>query len=182
MVVPPNEFQEQELFVSRGILERLGATVHIASTKTGQLIGQQQRKATATVLIDSVSANEYNAVLLIGGLGAEKILWFHKHLHALIQQAHALGLVIGAICLAPVILACAGLLTGKEAAVFRSASALGMFQKLGVRVAEQDVVCMENIITANGPHVADAWARQIASWLNTSRNALGVHANETRAF
>jgi protease I len=135
----------------------------------------------ARAAIDMVRVDEYDAVLLVGGDGAQVSLWTHAGLHSVLRQARDRDAVIGAICLAPVALARAGLVDG-ETAVARSPASLHELESRGVRVAAQDVLVSGRVITASGPQVAEQWARAVIAALavkkehrKRSRAQRGVH-------
>lgn len=165
MVVAPEQFRDEELFVPRDLFESLGAHVTVASTRTGGARGMLGGRATALAAIDHVRVDDYHAVLLIGGDGAPEHLWPNQRLQALVRQAHESDTVLGAICLAGVVLARAGVVDG-EVAVWRSPEALAELAAAGVRPAEQDVVCAGRVITGSGPQAADRWARAVIEALS----------------
>jgi protease I len=166
MVVAPDRFRDEELFVPRDLFESLGARVTVASTRTGGARGMLGGRATALAAIDHVRADDYDAVLLVGGDGAAEHLWPHSRLRALVRQAQETDTLLGAICLAPVVLVRAGVVAGGEIAVWRSPEALAELERAGVRPAAQDVVCAGRIITGNGPEAAERWARAVVTALS----------------
>ncbi|OGQ86858.1 MAG: hypothetical protein A2289_13850 [Deltaproteobacteria bacterium RIFOXYA12_FULL_58_15] len=161
MVIAPAGFQDEELFVPRQLLESAGVSVTVASTRTGGLKGMMGGRATAMTTVDRVNVGLFDAVLLVGGDGARDHLWSHSRLQALVREASKAGKIVGAICLAPVVLARAGLLADKETAVWRSPEALAELKEARVRVADADVLHAGNLITANGPLAAERWANAI---------------------
>ena len=169
MIVAPESFRDEELFVPRRLFESLGAQVTVASTRTGRARGMLGGRATATRLIDHLRVDDFDAILIVGGDGAQEYLWPHNGLRALVQQAAASEKVIGAICLAPVVLARAGLLEGGEAALWRCPATLEELDRAGVRVADQDVLCAGRTITGSGPLVAERWAQAIAETVQTQK-------------
>ena len=73
--------------------------------------------------------------------------------------------MIGAICIAPVILANAGVLKGRKAVCFPSIKA-SLTQK-GAIIVNQNVVQDGNIVTATGPEAAGTFAKTLANMLQT---------------
>ena len=71
------------------------------------------------------------------------------------------GKVVAAICIAPVILARAGLLKGKRATVFPDG--IPELEKAGAVYTAQSVERDGRIITGNGPEAAEAFGREIAA-------------------
>ncbi len=165
LVAAPVGFRDEELLVPRQALERLGAQVTVASTRTGQIVGLLGARLLATASLDRVRLEAFDALLVAGGDGAATYLWGHEGLLALVRRAHAAGQVVAAICLAPVVLARAGLVTGGEVAVYRSPEALAELERLEVRPSASAVLVSGRIITANGPEAAAAWTEAIAAAL-----------------
>jgi len=78
-------------------------------------------------------------------------------------RAHKLGKVIGAICIAPVTLANAGLLKGRKATVWASEKA--RIETKGAIYTGADVQVDDNIVTANGPNAAKAFGEALLKLL-----------------
>ena len=75
LIIPPERFNEDELFQPKAELESNGINVTIASTKTGEIIGDYEGKATAEVIFSDVIASDYDVVSVIGGSGTNDHLW-----------------------------------------------------------------------------------------------------------
>ena len=103
----------------------------------------------------------YDIIIFVGGAGAQEYLWKNKEVQKIARKAHKEGKTTGAICLAPVILAKAGILKGKSATVFKSDEAIAELEKNNVKYSRKRVVVSDNIITANGPEAAKAFAVKI---------------------
>ncbi|MEA3344083.1 MAG: DJ-1/PfpI family protein, partial [Patescibacteria group bacterium] len=77
--------------------------------------------------------------------------------------------LLGAICIAPAILARAGALKGKKATVWNSAmdkSAIKILESNGAIFQPEPVVVENKIITANGSHAAEEFAETIIKIIN----------------
>jgi len=80
MVIPRNQFDEDELFATRELLELAGARVIVLS-KTGQeAVGTNRTRFLPHGMIIDWNKQEgifgkYDAVVLVGGKGAPKSLW-----------------------------------------------------------------------------------------------------------
>ena len=83
------------------------------------------------------------------------------------KEAYKQGKVLGAICIAPGILAKAGVIKGKKATIWDSGD--GTFKSVveegGATYTREDVTVDGKIITANGPHAARKFGKTIASML-----------------
>ena len=81
----------------------------------------------------------------------------------LAKDADAKGKVVAAICIAPRILANAGLLEGVKATCYESETEA--IKKLGADFQPNDVVRDGKFVTANGPHAATDFGKAIAQAL-----------------
>ena len=163
MIIAFENFRDEEYFVPKEIFERAGIKVVTVSTKKGTAIGSQGGEAEIDFTLDEVDAKDFNGIVFVGGAGA------HKHIddaqfYQLAQQAVASQKVLAAICIAPAILAKAGVLVGKKATVWSSAldkSAIKILEENGAIYQTESVVWDRNIITANGPEAAKCFGERI---------------------
>ncbi|NOU87311.1 DJ-1 family protein [Paenibacillus sp. LMG 31460] len=98
LIIPPERFNEDELFQPKEILENAGVKVTIASTKTGEIIGDYQGKVNAEVIFSNVSARDYDVVAVIGGSGTNDHLWNNQELLSYLKQAHEDKVLVTGIC------------------------------------------------------------------------------------
>ncbi|MEM2878931.1 MAG: DJ-1/PfpI family protein [Candidatus Hadarchaeales archaeon] len=160
IVLAPAGFNDTEYSTVRNLLAQSGASVHVASTTTQTAIGMQGTQVNPDMSVADASATDYDAVVLIGGAGVENAYFNSQVLHTLLISANDHGKVIGAICIAPVVLANAGILNGKRATVF-DGSYITMLEARGAIYTGESVTADGNIITANGPGASDEFARKI---------------------
>jgi len=161
MVVAPEGFRDEELLTPRALFEAAGAVVTVASTRSGQACGMKGARVVATANVDVSRASDFDAVLLVGGAGAETFLWAHPGLRTLVTDARREERLLGAICLAPVVLARAGLLKNIDTTVWPSPNAESEIRRAGGRLKDDAVVCADRIITGRGPEAAELWAQAI---------------------
>lgn len=159
MIIASQQFRDEELAEPRAVLEAAGVVVTIACSSLGVAVGMlgKVRQAPDKTL-DSVDPNAYDGVIFVGGTGAKQY-WDHPRAHRIAQEAVRLGKVVAAICIAPVILARAGLLKGRNVAVFPTVSA--EIETAGGRVTGRDVEVDGRIITASGPKAATAFGKAV---------------------
>ncbi|WP_243670793.1 DJ-1/PfpI family protein [Methanoculleus chikugoensis] len=69
------------------------------------------------------------------------------------------------MCLAPVVLARAGILAGRQATVYPSPAAVAEMKKAGANFLEIPVVADMQVVTANGPAAAAQFADTIITKL-----------------
>jgi len=160
MVVAAERFRDEELFLTREVLEGHGHEVTLASTKTGKLQGSRGGSAEAEKTLDVVTDDGFAAVVFVGG-GGSKQLWNDVDAQRLARRFFDAEKVVGAICLAPVILARAGVLAGKAATV--TGTEAKTIEAAGARYMGPGVTVDGRVVTANAPKASRAFAEAIAS-------------------
>ncbi len=168
MVIAPEEFRDEELFTPKGLLEAEGADVKIASARRGVARGMLGGSASPDLLLSEARADDYEAIVVVGGMGSPTYLWPDETLHRLLREAHEKGKVIGAICLSGVVLARAGLLHGRRATVYATEESLRELSQGGAHYQPQDVVTDGRIVTASGPQAAADFGRALIQLLSSS--------------
>jgi len=158
MIFAPNQFRDEELFETKKLLEDAGMTVKTASTKLGPAKGMLGGVAKADMLISDVKSNSFDAIVFVGGSGAE-VLFDNKTAQDLAKSFYSSGKLTAAICIAPVILANAGILQGKQATVFNSEA--GIIKAKGAQYTGKNVTIDGKLITANGPGAVSEFANAI---------------------
>lgn len=162
MVIAPEVFRDEEYAHPKQVLESRGATVTTASTRVGTCHGKLGMTAEATLALVDAEAGDFDAVVYVGGGGAE-VFFDDPAAHALARGMHALDRVVAAICIAPSVLARADLLRGVRATAFPSQRddlvAHGALWTTG------PVEIDGRIITANGPDAARDFGLAIADAL-----------------
>ncbi len=162
-------YQDHEFKTVKDYLVTLGAQVDIASTNIGVAQGKLGGFINIDFLFSDIEINNYNAVIFIGGPGAEE-LKDNKDAKHLAQIANRECDLLAAICIAPVILANAGVLRDKKATVFITKNYQQPAEELinygAEYVNNQSVVEDENIITANGPQAAQEFVELITKKLS----------------
>jgi len=170
MIIAPENFRDEELFVPKEHFEGKGLEVVIASTKTGECKGARGRSATSNLTLDEVNVGDYDGVVFVGGGGTPVIRKEEKAIE-IAREAAAKGKVLGAICWATTTLAKAGVLEGKRATVWLGDDAeFGMktneyLEKQGATYSEEGFVVDGNFVTADGPGNAENFARAIEELL-----------------
>ncbi len=159
MVIAPEDFRDEEYAHPKEVLESRGAEVVTASTRTGTCTGKLGMTATAGVAIAEADALDYDAVVFVGGPGS-KVFFDDPFAHSLARAAREEGRVVAAICIAPSVLAHAGLLKGWPATAFETQQS--DLEKHGAIWTGDPVTVEGFIITANGPDSARAFGEAIA--------------------
>lgn len=160
MVIAPENFRDEELFYTKEELERAGAEVTIASSTTGEARGRLGARVKPDLKLDRVKVDEYDAVIFVGGTGSE-VYFNDRRALSIASEAFRKGKVTCAICIAPVILANAGVLKGKRATVWNG-DYIEKIESKGATYTGKPVEVDGKVITANGPQAAREFGRAIA--------------------
>lgn len=163
IVIPPERFRDEELFVPKTELEKSNHTVVIASTKKGRCDGSRGGHINSEILLEEVNIKDFDGVIFVGG-GGSKLLFNNQPALNIAKEAGKNSRVIGAICLAPVILANAGVLKGKKATV--CGTEVKTIEVRGGNYTGPGVTVDDKVVTANGPKSAFIFAQKIISLLN----------------
>ena len=161
-IVPAENFQDEELFETRRVLDLAGVQTAVASTKTGLVTGMLGRTAQATVLVNELRVSDCDAIIFVGGPGAAAYFQNPVAL-AIARDAAANGKVLAAISIAPTILGNAGVL--RRVAVTALFSERIALERAGARYTGVPVQRDGQIITATGPLAAAEFGRAIADAL-----------------
>ncbi len=153
-LIAEKDFQDDEFARPLAILEAEGVEVTVASSTLDEVTGMNGMKTVPELLYTEVNVENYDAVVFIGGSGAMQYI-NDPVAHRLAKEAVEKDKVIGAICLAPRVLASAGVLKDKRATVYPSEGEV--LKQSGALYTAQPVEQDEKIITADGPDSADAF-------------------------
>ncbi len=165
-VIAPEGFRDEELLHTKEVLEFQGAKTLIASTRKGTAVGKLGAKVEVEKTIGEIDVNEFDAVAFIGGPGVEKYkLYENQEVLKLADEFYKADKLTTAICIAPRILAMAGLLKGKSATCFPDPGSIALLKQHGARYEQDHVVADGRIITADGPESALEFGEKIAKEL-----------------
>lgn len=162
MIIASQRFRDEELLKPRRVLEEQGIKVTVASSSLETAAGMLGAKVKPDILLRDVKVEDYDAVVFIGGTGAQEY-WNDALAHSIAKKAASLNKLLCAICIAPVTLANAGLLSGRKATVF--SSEVGKIESRGANYTGVGVEIDGNIITADGPSSAEKFGVAIANAL-----------------
>ncbi|MBU4511715.1 DJ-1/PfpI family protein [Patescibacteria group bacterium] len=167
IIIAHQDYQDVEYGTPKGIFEGAGAKVTTASSEASPAQGKLGGTAQVDVVLQDVSAADFDAVIFVGGAGAVNYVG-DPEASRIASEAIDQDKILGAICIAPTILAKAGVLQGKKATVWHASledDSIKQLQAGGAEFVEQDVVVDGNIITANGPGAAEEFGQKIVKAL-----------------
>ena len=167
MIIAFRDFRDEEYFIPRQVLKSLGIEITTFSSQKGKAVGAYGGVVDITETLDDIDVSRFDGIVFVGGSGTAKYINDEK-CHQIAQEAVAKGKVLGAICMAPAILARAGVLNGKRATCWSSAldkSVVKILKEEGARYLQKPVVVDGQIITASGWRAARDFGEAIARHL-----------------
>ena len=163
LIIAHQGFQDVELDGTRDGLTSAGFEVILASTESGECIGKFGARERARVDLKSVNVEDYDRIGFIGGPGASN-LWQNKDAKRIALETFKAKKPLGAICIAPKILAAAEVLVGKKATVWNEdGDQAGFLAMHDVEYTGEAVTVDGLIVTANGPGAAEEFGRVFAA-------------------
>src|SRR3989338_3546164 len=158
-IIAQNGFRDEELLEPKAVLDDRGIKTKVASQTRKKALGKLGTEIEPDLALAEIRPQDFDAVIFVGGPGAVEYLadplaW---NLAKGFKQA---GKVVAAICLAPSILANAGLLISKTATAFPSEE--NNLKAKGADYTGMPVEVDQNIVTAIGPEAAKEFGEQIA--------------------
>jgi protease I len=158
IAVAPEKFRDEELAEPVAALQKAGIGFDIASTQRGTCTGMMGAKVNATQSFEDIDPKTYDGLIIVGGAGAQTHLWNDEILLVLAKYFADQRKVVGAICLAPGVLARAGVLKGKKATHFDNPILFREMRAGGAVIVNQPVVNDTRVITANSPAASKEFA------------------------
>jgi len=151
-------FEELEAVAVIDVLRRAGIGIVSAGLHEGPVTSARQIKMIPDTVIDTISSDDFDMLVLPGGMPGSANLNADGRVRDLIRDFNTKGKMTGAICAAPYVLADAGILNGRRATSYPSFK-----DKLGSAVYEEKTVVEDgNILTSRGPGTALCFALAIA--------------------
>ncbi len=160
MVVPPVQIEDGEYNASRSLFNEKGALVKVAST-TKKMVFGSSLEFKPDLLISKAKSSDYDAIVLIGGMGIFEHIFGNQDLQKLVKSMHSEGKFVCALCGTPVVLAESGILKDVEATVFKDNDLIKRLQDSGAKYVDNEVVVSGKIVTGNGPGAATAFAKAV---------------------
>src|SRR6476646_1356099 len=159
LIVATDGFEEWELFGPRQILQDKGAEVVLASLKRDPIQAtihdDPGRTIRPDLTIDEANADDFDALILPGGVRNPDHLRLHGNVIELIRDFARQGKPIGAICHGPWLLVEADLLRGKRATSWPSIRT--DLSNAGANVVDEAAVTDGNIVTSRNPDDVEAF-------------------------
>lgn len=144
-------FETVEALAPVDVMRRAGIeVVTVSIMERAEVVSAQNVKVVADVLFNDVNFNDAVALVLPGGGGGTENLSAHAALREALLSAHSRGILLAAICAAPMVFGRIGILQGRKATCYPGC-------ETDLSGAEYTAVPLQedcNIITACGPGVS----------------------------
>lgn len=158
-IVAQNNFRDEELLEPREILDSRGVETKVASKTVRKAVGKLGTEIDPDLALAEVKAADFDGIIFVGGPGA--IDYFDdQDALVLAQEFKRAGKIVSAICIAPSILANAGLLISKTATAFPSQEK--NLVDRGANYTGMPVEVDGQIITAKGPEAVKEFGEALA--------------------
>lgn len=165
LIIAPRGYQDIEYGTPRKILEQAGIEIVVASKNGGACVGKMGGIVKDTIALADVMVENYDAIIFIGGPGAVSYQQ-DAEAHKIAQDAVETHKWLAAICIAPTILAYAGVLNGRKATVWNGDGHQDkILRDNGAKYTAQAVTQEAKLITANGPEAAELFGKAILNAL-----------------
>ena len=167
LILAADGFEQSELMDPKAALEAAGYETVVASTKAGEIKGWKDKNWGDSVAVDatiaSVSAGDFDALLLPGGQMNPDILRMDEDAIGLIEEFNDAGKPIAAICHGPWLLAEADVIDGRTVTSWPSLRT--DLINAGANVVDQEVAIDGNLITSRKPDDIPAFSKALIDML-----------------
>jgi protease I len=162
-ILATDMFEQVELVEPRQAVEQAGAEVELVSLETGEIQGFDHYDKADTFRVDKAvaeaSADDYDALLLPGGVGNPDTLRVDEDAVAFVRAFFEQGKPVGAICHAPWLLVEADVARGRELTSF--ASIKTDVENAGGNWVDREVVVDEGLVTSRSPKDLPAFCKKL---------------------
>ncbi len=162
LVVGSDGFRDEELFETGRVLEVGGVETVVASNRTGIIRGVLGGVVEVRLVLDEVIVDDFDAIVFVGGPGAAEYFEDPVAINIAREAAHK-GKVLGAISIAPAILANAGVLRGVQATSI--VTERPRLAQAGAILSDAMVERDRLVVTADGPLASRTFGRAIVDAL-----------------
>ncbi len=162
-ILAADGFEESELFSPLEALKEAGAKVDIVSIKGGSVQGFRHTVPLRDIRVDKVikdaDINDYDGVLIPGGLFNPDALRRDEKILAFVRDAFAKNLPVAAICHGPQVLISAGVVEGRKMTGFKAIQI--DLQNAGAEVSDSEVVVDDGLVTSRNPDDLPAFNKKM---------------------
>ena len=168
LILATDGFEQSELTDPKQALEDAGIETTVASPEAGEIKGWDQtdwgKSVKVDATLDSVSVDDFDALLLPGGqINPDKLRMEEKAV-SLVQQFAQSGKPVAAICHGPWLLVEAEVVKGRRVTSWPSIRT--DLRNAGAEVVDEQVVVDGNFITSRKPDDIPAFSKALIEAVN----------------
>ena len=167
LIMATNRFEESELFGPRDMLLAQGAKVSLASLDRKPIMAtihdEPGRTIEPDMTLGEVDPDEYDALLLPGGVGNPDRLRMDPEAVAIVREFDAAGKPVAAICHGPWLLAEADIVRGRKVTSWPSIRT--DLKNAGATVVDEAAVIDGNLVTSRKPDDVPAFTEALMALL-----------------
>ena len=177
-ILAADGFEQSELLSPKEALENAGADTAVISLRSGQITGydstkqEPNRRVTADIAVENANADDFDALLIPGGLQSPDALRSDDHVQKFVRRFFADSKPVASICHGPWVLVDAGVLEGRKVTSYHSIK-----QDLinaGARWVDEPVVTDQGLVTSRQPDDLDRFNEKLLEEVHE-----GKHAGQT---
>jgi len=181
-ILATDMFEQVELVEPRKAVEEAGADVDLVSLETGEIQGfnhyDKADKFPVDKAVSEVLADDYDALLLPGGVGNPDTLRTDEDAVAFVRSFFDQGKPVAAICHAPWMLVEAGVARGRKLTSFWSIKT--DVKNAGGNWVDEQVVVDNGLVTSRSPDDLSAFCpKVVAEFAEGKHDRQRVHAEAT---
>ena len=172
-ILATDMFEQVELVEPRRAVEQAGADVELVSLETGEIQGFNHYDKADIFHVDravaDVSADDYDALLLPGGVGNPDKLRMDEDAVRFVRAFFEQGKPVAAICHAPWMLVEADVARGRELTSFPSVKT--DLKNAGGNWVDREVVVDDGLVTSRSPDDLPAFCAKVVEEFAEGKHA-----------
>ena len=177
-ILATDMFEQVELTEPRKALEEAGAEIELVSLKTGEIQGfnhyDKADKFKVDKAVEEVSADDYDGLLLPGGVGNPDALRTDENAVRFVREFFEAGKPVAAICHGPWTLVEAGVARGRKLTSWPSLQT--DIRNAGGEWVDEEVVVDRGLVTSRKPDDLPAFCKKMVEEF-----AEGLHEEQRAA-
>ena len=173
-IIATDGFEESELKSPKEAMEKEGFTVDIVSENSGSIKawadGNWGKEYTVDKTIDSVKADQYNALVLPGGVINPDKLRRNENALSFVRDFFKQKKPVAAICHGPQVLISADVVKGRKLTSFNSIK--DDLVNAGAEWVDEEVVVDEGFVTSRNPDDLPAFNSKLIEEIKEGKHTL----------
>lgn len=161
-------FEDSELTQPLEAVKNAGASIDVIADKSGSIVGKNGTEISVDETIDDVSAEDYDGLLLPGGLANPDVMRMNADAIVFIQAFFREHKPVAAICHAPWLLAEADVLKGRTVTSWPSLRT--DLVNAGAHWVDEEVVVDAGLVTSRNPSDLEAFCAKAIEELGEGKH------------